>query len=141
VAVSPSVTTVYSVTGKDANGCAATKTIQVTVSPCLGIQELNTELLTSLYPNPNNGTFSIDTKLEKVEFKTKGSPMNYGTNKNNFINLGSLISDGNTTLDNTTEYKIIFTSTTKLDNILGLISIGATDAVNKAGTTLKVKVK
>ena len=69
VAVSPSVTTVYSVTGKDANGCAATKTIQVTVSPCLGIQELNTELLTSLYPNPNNGTFSIDTKLEKVEFK------------------------------------------------------------------------
>jgi hypothetical protein len=80
-------------------------------------------------------------KFEGVEFKTKGSPMNYGTNKNNFINLGSLISDGNTTLDNTTEYKIIFTSTTKLDNILGLISIGATDAVNKAGTTLKVKVK
>jgi len=80
-------------------------------------------------------------KFEKVEFKTKGSPMNYGTNKNNFINLGSLISDGNTTLDNTTEYKITFTSTTKLDNILGLISIGATDAVNKAGTTLKIKVK
>jgi hypothetical protein len=80
-------------------------------------------------------------KFEKVEFKTKGSPMNYGTNKNNFINLGSLISDGSTTLDNTTEYKITFTSSTKLDNILGLISIGATDAVNKAGTTLKIKVK
>jgi len=80
-------------------------------------------------------------KFEGVEFKTKGSPMNYGTNKNNYINLGSLISDGSTTLDNTTEYKITFTSTTKLDNILGLISIGATDAVNKAGTTLKVKVK
>jgi hypothetical protein len=79
-------------------------------------------------------------KFEGVEFKTKGSPMNYGTNKNNFINLGSLISDGNTTLDNTTEYKITFTSTTKLDNILGLISIGATDAVNKAGTQLKLKV-
>ena len=62
-------------------------------------------------------------------------------NKSNFINLGSLISDGSTTLDNTTEYKITFTSTTKLDNILGLISIGATDAVNKAGVQLKVKVK
>jgi hypothetical protein len=80
-------------------------------------------------------------KFESVEFKTKGSPMNYGTNKNSFINLGSLISDGSTTLDNTTEYKITFTSTTKLDNILGLISIGATDAVNKDGKQLKVKVK
>jgi len=80
-------------------------------------------------------------KFEKVEFKTKGNPMNYNTNKGNYINLGSLISDGSTTLDNTTEYKITFTSTTKLDNILGLISIGATDAVNKAGIQLKVKVK
>jgi hypothetical protein len=78
-------------------------------------------------------------KFEKVEFKTKGNPMNYGTNKGNFINLGSLINDGNT-LDNTTEYKITFTSSTKLDNILGLISIGATDAVNKAGTQLKIRV-
>jgi hypothetical protein len=80
-------------------------------------------------------------KFEGIEFKTKGIPMNYGTNKNSFINLGSLVSDGSTTLDNTTEYKITFTSTTKLDNILGLISIGATDAVNKAGVQLKVKVK
>jgi hypothetical protein len=80
-------------------------------------------------------------KFEGVEFKTKGSPMNYNTNRGNFINLGSLISDGSTTLDNTTEYKVTFTSTTKLDNILGLISIGATDAVNKAGVQLKVKVK
>ena len=80
-------------------------------------------------------------KFESVEFKTKGSPMNYSTDKGNYINLGSLISDGSTALDNTTEYKITFTSSTKLDNILGLISIGATDAVNKAGTQLKVKVK
>ena len=78
-------------------------------------------------------------KFEKVEFKTKGNPLNYGTNKGDFINLGSLINDGNT-LDNTTEYKITFTSSTKLDNILGLISIGATDAVNKAGTQLKIRV-
>ena len=80
-------------------------------------------------------------KFEGVEYKTKGSPMNYNTNRGNFINLGSLISDGSTTLDNTTEYKVTFTSITKLDNILGLISIGATDAVNKAGVQLKVKVK
>ena len=79
-------------------------------------------------------------KFQGVEFKTKGTPMNYGTNKGTYINVGSLIADGSTVLDNTTEYKIIFTSVNKLDNILGLISIGATDAVNKSGTTLKVKI-
>lgn len=79
-------------------------------------------------------------KFENVEFKTKGNPTNYSANKNDYINLGSLISDGSTTLDNTTTYKITFTPINRLDNILGLISIGATDAVNKAGTQLKVKV-
>lgn len=79
-------------------------------------------------------------KFESVSFKTKGTPTNYGFNKGDYINVGSLISDGNTTLDNTTEYKIIFTSTTTLDNVLGLISIGGTDAVSKVGTQLKVKI-
>jgi hypothetical protein len=79
-------------------------------------------------------------KFDGVEFKTKGNPTNYGYNKGEYINVGSLISDGSTLLDNTTEYKVIFTPTTTLDNILGLISIGGTDAVSKAGTQLKVKI-
>jgi hypothetical protein len=79
-------------------------------------------------------------KFSGVKFTTKGSPMNYSTNKGAYINLGSLISDGSTTLDNTTTYKISFSSNKKLDNILGLISIGSTDAVNKDGKTLKVKM-
>jgi hypothetical protein len=86
---------------------------------------------------------NYDNKLLKfngVTFKTKGNPTNYATNRGDYINVGSLISDGSTTLDNTTEYKITFASTTKLDNILGLISIGATDAVNKDGKQLKVKI-
>ena len=33
-----------------------------------------------------------------------------------------------------------FSSNKKLDNILGLISIGSTDAVNKDGKILKVKM-
>jgi hypothetical protein len=79
-------------------------------------------------------------KFEGVEFKTKGSPMNYGTNKGTFINLGSLITDGSTSLDNTTEYKIIFTPTKAITNTLGLLGIGSTDAVNKDGKQLKLKV-
>jgi hypothetical protein len=79
-------------------------------------------------------------KFNNVSFKTKGSPTNYGTDKGDYINLGSLITDGGI-LDNTTEYRISFTSKTKLDNILGLISVDVTDAVNKSGKTLKIKIK
>jgi hypothetical protein len=79
-------------------------------------------------------------KFEGVEFKTKGSPMNYGTNKETFINLGSLITDGSTSLDNTTEYKVTFTPTKAITNTLGLLGIGSTDAVNKDGKQLKLKV-
>jgi hypothetical protein len=80
-------------------------------------------------------------KFEGVEFKTKGSPTNYGTNKGTFVNLGSLITDGSTSLDNTTEYKVIFTPTKVITNTLGLLGIGATDAVSKEGKQLNLKVK
>ena len=80
-------------------------------------------------------------KFKGIQFTTKGSPTNYITDKGTYISLGSLISDGSTSLDNTTTYKISFSSNTKLSNILGLISIGATDAVNKSGISLKVKMK
>jgi hypothetical protein len=79
-------------------------------------------------------------KYNGVQFTTKGSPTNYATNKGSYINLGSLVSDGSTNLDKMTTYKISFSSNTKLDNILGLISIGTTDAVNQSGKTLNVRV-
>ena len=79
-------------------------------------------------------------KFNNVSFKTKGSPTNYANDRGTFINLGSLISDGTTSLDKTTEYKISFTAKSKLENVFGLISIGSTDAVNKDGKQLKIKL-
>jgi hypothetical protein len=79
-------------------------------------------------------------KFNGVKFITNGSPTNYASDRGDYINLGSLVSDGSTSLDKMTTYKISFSSNTKLDNILGLISIGSTDAVNKNGTQLKVKI-
>jgi hypothetical protein len=79
-------------------------------------------------------------KFDGVEFKTKGSPTNFGTNKGTYVNVGSLITDGSNTLDNTTEYRIMFTPTKNITNVLGLISVGSTDAVNRNGKQLKVKV-
>jgi len=79
-------------------------------------------------------------KFEKVEFTTKGNPTNFGTNKGNYINIGSLLTSGDV-LDKTTEYRVIFTSINNTTDILGLTSISTTDAVNKDGKQLKVKVK
>ena len=80
-------------------------------------------------------------EFKKVEFTTKGNPTNFGTDKGTYVKIGSLITDGSTALDKTTEYKIIFIPKNGINGVLGLTSISATDAVNRAGTTLKIKMK
>ena len=79
-------------------------------------------------------------EFEKVEFTTKNNPINFGTNRGTFINLGSLITDGNGLLDKTTEYKITFLPRIGIQGVLGLTSISSTDAVNKGGTQLTIKL-
>jgi hypothetical protein len=79
-------------------------------------------------------------KFEKVDFVTRGNPMNYGTNRGSFISIGSLITNGNGSLDKSTEYRVSFTPIGDIKDILGLTSISTTDAVNKDGKQLKVKM-
>jgi hypothetical protein len=79
-------------------------------------------------------------KFERVEFVANSNAMNYGTNRGNFISIGSLITNGNGVLDKTTEYKVLFTPIGSINSILGLTSISTTDAVNKDGKQLKVKI-
>ena len=58
--VHPQSTTTYSITGVDANGCMNTAFQVITVNVCAGIAELSDKKNTiSLYPNPNNGTFTL----------------------------------------------------------------------------------
>jgi len=79
-------------------------------------------------------------EFQKVDFTTKGNPTNFGTDRGTYVTLGSLITDGSSTLDKMTEYKITFIPKVGIQGILGLTSISATDAVNKNGTTLKIKI-
>ena len=79
-------------------------------------------------------------KFNKIDFVTKGSPTNFGADKGFYLNIGSLFTDGST-LDNTTEYKILFKTNQKLDNSLGLISLGANEAVDTKGNPIIIKVK
>jgi hypothetical protein len=79
-------------------------------------------------------------EFQKVDFTTKGNPTNFATDKGTYVNLGSLITDGSTVLDKTTEYKITFMPKIGIEGILGLTSVSTTDAVSKDGTQLKVKL-
>ena len=108
-------------------------TIIVTIS----IDPLQQELVGTQFQLNYDNT---KLKFEKVEFTTKGNPTNFGTNKGSYINIGSLITSGDV-LDKKTEYKVIFTPINNTTDILGLTSISATDAVNKDGKQLKVKLK
>ena len=107
------------------------------VSVTLSVDPLQQELVgTQFQLNYDNDKL----KFEKVEFTTKGNPTNFGTNRGNFISIGSLITNGNGVLDKTTEYKVLFIPIGSINSILGLTSVSTTDAVNKDGKQLKVKV-
>ena len=50
----------------DAANCVLIDTVEVMIEPCLGLNELTAERL-QLYPNPNNGTFTIQFNTETVD--------------------------------------------------------------------------
>jgi hypothetical protein len=124
-------------TSNEINSSIVTEIINDSVTAYISIDPLQQELVgTQFQLNYDNSLL----KFNGISYKTKGSPTNYGTDKGDYINFGSLIMDGGT-LDNTTEYKITFQPQTKLNNVLGLISVRFMDAVNKSGKTLKVIIK
>jgi hypothetical protein len=60
IAVSPSVTTTYTVIGMT-GVCSNSLTITQNVNTCVGVQNLtNNDLNIIIYPNPNNGVFTIE---------------------------------------------------------------------------------
>ncbi|MBL7933491.1 MAG: hypothetical protein JNL60_16415, partial [Bacteroidia bacterium] len=60
IAVSPTVATNYTVTGLSVNSCSATAVITQSVQDCTGLEKISkSNALVNVYPNPNNGTFTI----------------------------------------------------------------------------------
>jgi hypothetical protein len=134
---SMSVRTMSLPISNEINASIITELVGDSVVAYITIDPLQQELVgTQFQLNYDNSLL----KFSSVSYKTKGSPTNYGTDKGDYVNFGSLIT-GEGVLDNTTEYKITFKPQTKLDNVLGLISVRFMDAVNKSGRTLKVIMK
>lgn len=79
VALSPTATTVYTVTGTNTgNGCQANKTMTVTVNNCTGMAELkNTAGNVRAYPNPFEESLHIHSEqvATLVIFNQLGSPV------------------------------------------------------------------
>jgi PKD repeat protein len=67
IAVSPTVTTSYTVTGTSAGGCAKSITITQLVSACTNVGQLaaqNSEFM--VYPNPSRGEFIVSVGTEQT---------------------------------------------------------------------------
>jgi hemin uptake protein HemP len=60
IAVSPTVTTDYTVTGTDMNGCMNSAVITQDVSTCTGIKMAEAPGAITVFPNPSNGEYTID---------------------------------------------------------------------------------
>jgi len=61
ITVTPSITTVYSVVGQDANACENTSAFILQVDECTGIANTSkSETAIQVYPNPNKGLLNIE---------------------------------------------------------------------------------
>ena len=63
IAVSPGATTVYTAIGTDINGCSSAALYTLTVDPCTALANANRNLAILIYPNPNNGEFTISADV------------------------------------------------------------------------------
>lgn len=64
IAVSPVITTTYSVIGINSNGCSNTSTFTQSVSVCTELITINNEdNLFTIYPNPSKDIFFMDLKI------------------------------------------------------------------------------
>ena len=131
------VRSMNSVISNEINASVMSENVGGKLIVTITLDPLQQELVGTQF-NLNYDNTSLE--FQKIEFTTKNNPTNFGTNKGSYITFGSLITDGSTILDKTTEYKITFIPKIGLNGVLGLTSISSTDAVNKGGTQLKIKL-
>ncbi len=67
IAATPSISTTYSVAGTNTAGCVYSANQIINVSLCTGIEQNSLDNAgISIFPNPNSGTFNIQSKKEEI---------------------------------------------------------------------------
>lgn len=65
IAITPTITTQYTVIGTGSNGCIGSQNVTQSVELCVDIAEnAEKDLLFRIYPNPNSGEFFIEANVE-----------------------------------------------------------------------------
>jgi len=78
-------------------------------------------------------------EFNKTEYKVSGTPTNYSANKGDYINLGSLNTDGSQITSAT--YRLLFKTKQKLNSVLGALSIASSEVVDKDGKSSTIKIQ
>lgn len=70
----PSGTQTYTVTGTDINNCTNTASVTVVVSSCIGLEDINSTAILTVYPNPSTGVFQVQVKeqLQLAVYSVEG---------------------------------------------------------------------
>ena len=70
VSVAPLTTKTYTVTGTDLMGCTATQTVIIYVNNCLSVDEINSEDVFLIYPNPTDNLVTLELRgLKSVDYE------------------------------------------------------------------------
>lgn len=79
-------------------------------------------------------------EFDSTEYTTSGNPTNFSSNRNTFVSVGSITTTGQS-ISGLSKYRVKFKSNKPIKNSLGLVSVGATDAISTEGTQLNVVLK
>lgn len=65
ISITPTTTTIYSVTGTSAFGCSSTSSVQIKVAECTSVSENNIDNGMEIFPNPGSGIISIKSSVDQ----------------------------------------------------------------------------
>jgi hypothetical protein len=61
--LTPLTNATITVAGTGTNGCISTKSVSIAVNPCTSVDETNPENIISVFANPNNGNFIVESRM------------------------------------------------------------------------------
>jgi hypothetical protein len=84
---------------------------------------------------------NVNLKFDKIEFGQNTTITNFNVVRENYVNVGSIITGGTDIMPEIMNYSLYFKSNSLLKNSLGLISISNTEVVLSNSNVIKIEIK